>query len=70
VWSPLGRFVAPGVVAAAVMVGLQLALPEMSALVEAPIVIGLGGLAYLGVAQLQGAPEVTLITGPVARLRR
>ena len=66
-WSPLGRFVVPGLVAAAVMVGLQVLLPEMSPLIEAPVVIGLGGLAYLLVARLQGAAEVSLVTAPLAR---
>lgn len=70
VWAPLGRFVAPGLVAAVVMVGLQMALPAMSALLEAPIVLGGGGLAYVGVAHLQGASEVALLTAPLARLRR
>jgi putative peptidoglycan lipid II flippase len=70
VWRPLGRFIAPGVVAAVVMIGAQLALPELSPLVEAPIVLGLGGLAYLAVAHLQGAPEVRLVSEPLTRIRR
>jgi putative peptidoglycan lipid II flippase len=70
VWRPIGRFVVPAIVSAVVMVGVQLGLPELSPLIEAPLVIGLGGLVYLGVARLQGAPEVALVTAPLTRLRR
>lgn len=70
VWSSVGRFAGPGIVAAATMIGLQLVLPELSPFIEGPVVIGLGGVAYLAVAQLQGAPEVQMVTAPVRRLRR
>jgi putative peptidoglycan lipid II flippase len=68
--APLRRFALPAIVSAAVMIGAQIVLPGLPAIVECLLVIGVGGISYVAVAAALGAPEVELVIRPVRRLRR
>jgi hypothetical protein len=61
------RFLLGGLVAAVVMAGLVAVTDDVPSLLRAPLVLGPGGIAYLSVAKLQGAPEVDAVLRPVLR---
>ncbi len=61
------RFLLAGVVAAVLMAVLMALTADVPSVIRLVVVVGLGGLAYLGVAKLQRAPEVDDVLQPVLR---